>query len=115
MARVEDLMAKALSTSSDEEAIACLKMARKRGGTPPASEPSVKGPSVDTIRQVSENIKHLRAENMYLRQNIMLLEDRYQALQKQNDEISKKHHQSLGSSIALLFFAVGVVLVAALI
>lgn len=34
MSNVDQLLAKAMSTASEEEAIACLRMARKRGGQP---------------------------------------------------------------------------------
>ena len=40
MSQIDQLLAKALSTTSEEEAIACLRMARKKGGTyAPTSNP----------------------------------------------------------------------------
>lgn len=114
MAKVEDLLAKALSTSSEDEAIACLKMARKRGGTFPVDDHSTKGPSMDSIREVNEHIKIVRSENIHLREYIRLIEGRYEALAKQNAEISASYHASRGTSIALMFFAVGVVFIAAM-
>jgi len=40
MTQIDQLLAKALSTTSEEEAIACLRMARKKGGTyAPTSKP----------------------------------------------------------------------------
>lgn len=40
MSQIDQLLAKALSTTSEEEAIACLRMARKKGGKyAPTSKP----------------------------------------------------------------------------
>ena len=110
MDKTEGLLAKALSTSSEDEAIACLRMARKRGGT----TPKVEAPTPDSIHQLNESVKLVRKENALLREYIRMIESRYNALQQQNSEISTKYHNSLATSLTLLMFFIGFVMITAL-
>jgi len=105
MAIVDDLLAKAMSTASEDEAIACLRMARKRGGQPTkAVDPQ---PTIhENMKEYHDTIKLAQREISFLRAQVNVTDERYRALRKQYFELSAQYHQSKTTSMALLFVAI---------
>lgn len=102
MTKTEELLAKALSTSSEEEAIACLRMARKRGGTIDAQSNQV---SPDMIKQIKETILTVRSTNDALREHVKLLQTRSEVLMKENRKIRAKYNFHMMVAIAFMLTA----------
>lgn len=90
MATVDDLVAKALSTTSEDEAVACLRMARKRGEK---MSPKLK---------VDLNIAH--QEIIMLRRQIELM-TKHNELRKQYNDIGTMYHYAKVMSIVMLVLA----------
>lgn len=82
MSKVNTLLAKAMSTTSEEEAISCLRMARKHGSTTDgftASEPS---PKTSTSNVESELLKVQQIAITYQRMYTAEANSKVLALQK---------------------------------
>jgi Mg2+ and Co2+ transporter CorA len=105
MATVNDLLAKAMSTSSEDEAIACLRMARKRGGTP-SKTADTSSTIHENMKEYHDTIKQAHQEISLLRAQANLTHERYRALHKQYLNLSTKYHQSRSTSMALLLVGI---------
>lgn len=89
MATVDDLVAKALSTSSEDEAIACLRMARKRGGERSQPTNATMSSVNQNTKEYNDLLKITRQEIVLLRTHIELITNRYNNLRWQYYEMSK--------------------------
>lgn len=86
MTHIDQLLAKALSTTSEEEAIACLRMARKKGTTttstakPAASTSSTSTYGGYTAKEWRDATVRVRAEYDKLAKSYKKLADNYSNL-----------------------------------
>lgn len=100
MATVDDLVAKALSTTSEDEAVACLRMARKRGEK---MSPKLK---VDlNIKEYNYTLNIAHQEIIMLRRQIELMTERNNELRKQYNDIGTMYHYAKVMSIVMLVLA----------
>ncbi len=94
MSKVNQLLAKAMSTSSEDEAIACLRMARKQGSGTFKAEPDQKDTSLEKLR--ADLLKAVNAAQTWanLYGNEVEAKRRYQ---RQHAEMQKVFKQYLAS------------------
>ncbi len=69
MTKVDQLIAKAMSTSSEEEAIACLKFARKEAGKSGYTQTQTKTQTANSNTILDLQYKLRIAQNLYLEAN----------------------------------------------
>lgn len=80
MSKIQQLLAKAMSTASEDEAVACLRMARKHGGkasdVPPMDDPKPSGSLYNgqTAKQWYDKANELYRANRVIQTNQGLIE-----------------------------------------
>ena len=96
MAHIEQLLAKAMSTSSEEEAISCLKMARKHGNSVVVASNTYNG---KTAQYWHDSIVALSKEYSIIRDNYRKL-----------NNVKEKRTKELEDTIVRLYVAIPAVI-----
>lgn len=112
MAKVEQLIAKALSTSSEDEAIACLLMARKRSGVNTSDQPTQESKFSDVREKVEDSIKAVQQENQALRFYYTAIRERYRKLEIQKLEITRQYYTAVSFCVILTIVTTAIVVTA---